>query len=246
MTTDNDPVDYVYVSNRLTRNVVQQHEAARKDWRAVFNLKGGPLSLGVRALSPDYRNRYDLAHRATAAVSQNTGDLASPGTYIRATLQMQLCKVVVLIGFDDPNAEVAGVFADQSVPGIGRVFVALFGSISNLVGWRRSPRLDTERHPSDAAGLYEILNATREPNDPVVDTNHLTDDRLLDTADCFDAAHGIAFRHNEPLLPVRPLEFLAVNLHFETGLQLDGNTYDAALLGAPLWVATPRPAPMTS
>jgi hypothetical protein len=244
MVTDNDPVEYLYISRRFTEAIVQQHEAARPSWKLVLDLKGGPLSLGIRGLHPDYINRFDLARRATAAVTSNTGTLEVPGAYVRSVLDLQLCKVVVHIGFEYPNAEVAGFFADQHVVGIGRVFVALFGSIENFTGRKRRPDYDTEKHPSDAAGLYEILNATREPRDVAVDPGHLHDDVELSTYDSFDAAHGIAYRHNEPLLPTQPLDFLA-KVHEHSGrIKLDRDVYDLALLGGPVWLATKRPKPL--
>jgi hypothetical protein len=244
MTTDDNPVDYRYVSLRLTSNIVQQHVAARSRWRLLLDLKGGPLNIGIRGIDPDYVNRFDLAQRATEAVRDNTGSLEVPGTYIRSTLYLQTCKVIVHHGLEAFNAEVVGFFGDEEVSDVGRVFVALFGSIENFTGRKRKPRFDTEQHPSDAAGLYEILNANREPGDPGIVPEELDDDKTLDTYDSFDSAHGIAYRHNEPLLPVQCFDFLAVVHHYEVGIELNHVLYDLAVLGGPVWIATPRPGPL--
>jgi hypothetical protein len=234
MTTDNDPVDYLYISERQTTNIVRQHEAARPRRRTRLDIKGGPLAVGIRWLSPDYLNQFDLARRATEAVESNTGDLEYPGIYVRGQLDIQTCKVRVGYGFDRMNTAVVGFFSDQEIKGIGRVFVGLFGSVANFASWKRKPKFDTEQHPSDAAGLYEILSTNREPSDPNFDSQELEDDRQLSTLDRFEAAHGIA--------PVRPLEFLAKVHEHERALQISsGPLYDAALLGGPVWVATPTP-----
>jgi len=83
VTTDNDTVHYKYISSRLTREIVEQHEAARPRWRRTASFRVGFASLGLEGLAPDYRNRYDLARRATNAVKDNTGNFNSPGPYLR-------------------------------------------------------------------------------------------------------------------------------------------------------------------
>ncbi|MFZ2056049.1 MAG: hypothetical protein WAV54_01385 [Acidimicrobiales bacterium] len=145
MTTDNDTVHYKYISSRLTREIVEQHEAARPRWRRTASFRVGFASLGLEGLAPDYRNRYDLARRATNAVKDNTGNFNSPGSYLRATMNMELSKVGVHIGFvGTARQEVAGFFADEEVEDVGRVFVFLMGSVTNLTGWRAADKLQID------------------------------------------------------------------------------------------------------
>jgi len=73
MGTDNWPVEFLYISHRLTREIVQQHEGAgrRADFAVSIPTPLGNIS-GARQL-PDYNNPYDLARRATSAVVHLTG-----------------------------------------------------------------------------------------------------------------------------------------------------------------------------
>jgi len=247
VTTDDDPVRYEYISKRLTREIVHQHEAARRRRSSTVGLRAGPVSLTSQSQVPDYDNEYDLARRATSAVVNNTGSLESPGFYITATMKMEVTKVSFHIGFEGTtHQEVAGFFADEVVVGIGRVFVVLMGSITNLIGWRAGDTLQTDRSPSDAAGMYDILDATLADTDAKVDKRHLRRDQKHRNGDrSLDAAHAVAYRHDDHLKDEGPFEFLAVSHHFEIGVTINHTRYDVALLGAPVWVATPPPQPFT-
>ena len=246
MTTDNQAVDYRYISRRLTRDIVQQHEAGRRRPLGLVGITLGPFAFRWRTLSPDYHNQYKVALRATDAVSDNTGSLGAPGAYLRATMQMELDKVAVHIGFEDTaSQEVAGYFADQDVPVAGRVFVALLGSIHNLVGWRAADRLLTDRCPSDVDGMYEVLAASLEPQDNTIETEFL--ERERDEPDerwSIEAAHRLAFRDGSRLKNLRSLEFLARVHVCVQDVEVCGDRYQWAVLGAPIWVATPAPAPV--
>jgi len=73
-------------------------------------------------------------------------------------------KVQVHLGFEGTGHQiVAGYFSDLNLREFGRVFIALFGSITNVRGWRATDDLRADVSPSDAAGLYEILASTLEP-----------------------------------------------------------------------------------
>jgi hypothetical protein len=228
----------------MTKDLVQQHEAARPQKRTTFGLNLKWLTASRTEVAPDFKNRYDLARRATTAVSQLTGTVANPGDYVQDTLELEFTRVSVHIGFETPNQSVSGIFADEVVEDVGRVFVGLFGSVTNLRGWKRREKYRTNRHPSDAAGLYEILDASLEPLDSLVRRDRLLDDRELDEWACFDAAYGIVYRHEKTLRPNGRFEFLAAVHLFTTDITLDKDRYDVALLGAPLWVRTPPPRPL--
>jgi hypothetical protein len=245
MATDNDPTEYRYISERLTRELVQQDEAARprKRWSAGVSLHG--LELRRTEAPVKFKNRFDLAVRTTAAVQNLTGTLAAPADFIHETIGLSFMKVQVHLGFEGTGYQlVAGYFSDLELPNIGRVFVALFGSITNVRGWRRTDVLQADVSPSDADGLYEILASTLEPKDAPIIGSYLMDERELTAEDRFNSAHAIAFRHNEPLRYSGEFEFLAVNHGLTHNISLGHRHYDVAVLGAPIWVRTPPPVPL--
>ena len=124
------------------------------------------------------------------------------------------------------------------------MFIALFGLITNVRGWRATDDLQDDVSPSDAAGLYEILASAREPEDAPMIKRYIEDDHELSPEDRFNSAYAIAFRHNEPLRYSAELEFLAVNHELIFDTSLDHRHYDVAILGAPIWVRTPHPIPL--
>ncbi len=244
MATDNDPVDYVYISERLTREIVQQHEAARprKRWSAGFNLHW--IELRKNHVPVDFENRFELADRASTSVANLTGALSAPGPFIRETTDLSFMKVQVHLGFKGTGHQfVAGYFADLILDDLGRVFIALFGSITNVRGWRKTDELQADVSPSDVAGLYELLSSSLEAVDAPVVKRRIRDDRELTLDDRFESAHGIAFRHSEPLRNRRELEFLAVSHELVFDISLHQQHYDVALLGSPVWIRTPQPKP---
>jgi hypothetical protein len=242
MATDNDPVDYKYISERLTREIVQQHEAARPRKRVSASVNLRAVELRRNEVAVNFESRFDLAKRATAAVKNLTGTLSAPGPYIHETIGLDFMKVQVHLGFESTGHQlVAGYFSDLNLREFGRVFIALFGSITNVRGWRASDDLRADVSPSDAAGLYEILASTLEPIDAPIIKRYIKDSRRLSPDDRFDAAHGIAFRHNQPLTYSDELEFLAVNHELAFDVSLDHQHYDVVMLGAPIWIRTAQP-----
>ena len=245
VTTDNNPVHYDYISRRLTREIVQQHEAARPKSRFWASLRLPFLSLGFQGVSPDFRNRYDLAMRATVAVKDNTGTIDSPGAYVAATMKMKRCKVVFHLGFETSGAqEVAAFFADETAPDIGRVFVVLLGSVTNFTGWRAAKKLETDSCPSDAAGMYQILNATLEPRDSKVDAEYLAMDLGDEPLSVLDAAYRLVYRDESALKCQDTYAFLAIKHRCDFDVSIFEYHYDVALLGAPVWVTSPPPRPL--
>jgi len=245
MATDNDPVDYAYISWRLARETVEQHEAARPLKRTSAGLNLRVLEFQRQEVPVDFNNRFDLANRATTAVKSLTGTLLSPGPYIRETIGLDFMKVQVYIGFKNTGRQViAGFFSDCALSDNSRVFIALFGSITNVRGWRATDDLEADVFPSDAAGLYEILDSTMEPQDAPIIKHYIKDGRGLDAIGRFNAAHAIAFRHDQPLRYSGDFEFLAVRHDLVFDATLNGQHYDVALLGAPIWIRSPQPIPL--
>lgn len=185
MPTDNWPVDFRYVSKRLVTEIVQQHEAAQSKRRFTLALTLRLFSLSFSKLDPDYNNTFDLCRRAAEAVKGNAGTLQYPGLYIRDTLELSTGYMTVLLGWkDQSHVEIAAMSTVCRIPELGSVFVALFGSASNYTG-RRVKKHAAREIPSDVDGLYGLLQATREANDPVIadayldrDDGHSDDSRI--------------------------------------------------------------------
>jgi hypothetical protein len=241
--TDNWPVDFRYISKRLTREIVDQHEAARPGGivSAAITLRG--VSLGLRGRDPDYANRFDLARRASIAISDNTGTLENGGEYVRAELDVVPVYFKVHFGWRrGRNQEIAAFFAESTSGSGGRTFVGLFGSISNFTG-RKPEEEQPGWWPSDVTGLYHILDAALEQSDQRPSADYLDDDLASDHASSISMAM-IIFRHMAKRFPAERLEFLAksfVHSHDVTAL---GAIYETVVIGAPIWVATPKPGPL--
>jgi hypothetical protein len=263
--TDNWQVQFRYISRRLVIEKVQQHEANAGELGLKISADVGPLTLDTEQAAPDYSNPFELAKRATAAVQGLTGSIDGPKTYLRTTLTFLPKTCHIGLGWDDEQRQgwpIAGFFADEDVPGIGRVFVALFGSVQNSHGWREHGAPVGHYTPSDAAGLYVILDAVLEDEDPGISMDPVSQyhERVqsspterLAAARLMRVASGRAFLEE-------PLETLAqvfvcepsVNIrrpHADPVLTpqeylsrdpvMGGDPYDLAIIGAPLWVATP-------
>jgi len=239
-------VTYEYISKRLTGEIVQQYEADQSSKQTSLSWGFKWLSLTRSKRQPDFRNPHDMAKRATDAVSEWTGTLDAPGPYIAGCLRFQFARVMVHLGFEESNQLVAGLFADEELPEIGRAFVALFGSVTNLRGWKRKDAFQGDLHPSDAAGLYEILDASLEPTDSKVDGNYLADDRDFGGWDRFRTARSFVKRSDTILKPSEPYDFLAENHLIATDVDLFDDHYDVAMLGTPIWVRTVAPVPFAT
>lgn len=255
--TDNWPADYIYISRRLTHEIVNQHAAARRPgWlrRITAALPGTGISAEFAPGDVDPSNPFDLARHATEAVTDLTGTLDSPGPYIRATLDFSWDAVPVRMRRDDANDPVACFFADVRVVGVGGVFVSLIGSASNFLGIAPA---DNHRRwmPSDALGLYHILSQISEPDDPGVRAE-LVDPYERPGPDIMVRQAASIYEQNRPLYGRGTVEVLAKSHTVQSDIDLstgfhpswngnlangDHGRYDLAVLGAPVWVATPEP-----
>lgn len=253
MATDNWPADYIYVSRRLAREIIDQDTAARRTKRlnkVTAGIPGTGMSAEFAAREVDLDNPFELARRATEAVVDLTGSLQSPGPYVRATLDCTWDAIPVHMGWDDDvNVKVAGFFADVKVVDLGGVFFGLFGSASNFLG-RVPTEYRGEWMPSDALGLYRILDHTSEPEDPTVEAELVDDDLRLGAEDIVRQTVTL-FEHARPLYGRGTVEVLAKCYVTEPDIDLswngnvlkngDNGRYGLAILGAPIWVATPEP-----
>ena len=174
--TDTWPVHFRYISRRLVKEIVQQHEATRPRVKASFSFPLRAIGLTLIRRDPDYLNLYDLTRRATEAIDNLTGSVEFPGTYVRAELDITPGYFTVLMGWQDrSHVDIAAMMTRTHVEDVGSVLVGLFGSISNYT-WRVPKSEGLGEIPSDVAGLYEILDRTAEDGDPTLDPERVEDE----------------------------------------------------------------------
>jgi hypothetical protein len=243
--TDSWPEDFDYISNRLTTEIVQQHAAASSGYEVSWNVTLRVIGLSIAKRRPDYRNRWDLARRATDAVLDNTGTIAYPGDYVRGELDMHKLAFPVHMGWADGvmNGKVALLVSDETSRE-GRSLVALFGSIGNYVGHAPSGALGGF-FPSDMDGLFAIIEGGLEKSDPRVDSQWLSDENAryddLGRIETATRLAGQAAKNDKG--PTKRLQFLAkVHYHLHN-TELQYNPYKHVVIGAAVWAATPPRRP---
>jgi hypothetical protein len=238
MLTDSAPFDYVYLSPRLLTDLVHQDEAARGRWSRSFDIDLRLFGLHLQRRAPDFTNPRDLAARSTGLVSDYTGSIEVPGIYVHGRVNLRHGVFSPHMGWS--GGQVA-CYCGVSATSEGSVFVALFGSASNVVGRRRADHDRDSFYPSDAAGLYALLDAVRELDDPEIDLDYRIDDHAMSAQT--RAERAVMFARGGASVELGELEFLArVYLDVEDYAYAD-DAYRRVIMGAPLWVATPRPAP---
>ncbi len=100
MLTDRAPFDYRYLSRRLLTDLFQHEQAAHPERRASASID---LPFGVNLQLPrsetDMNNLHALAKKSAQLVSDNTGDLSTPGTYVRDELELHtVCSHPTWVG----------------------------------------------------------------------------------------------------------------------------------------------------
>lgn len=242
MGTDAWPSSFRYISKRLVREIVQQDEAVkRRGPRISTGLQVGPFSVGVGRRDPDFTNDFDLVRRATSAVSANTGNLGQPGPYVLCNLDLTMTHFPIFMGWRRGTSnEIAAFFADIRDSVAGRTFVALFGSVSNFLGYA-----PTESHkgwsPSALEGLYPILDSVLEPGDPQVSAAFVKDDLAYTNDRTILLRARILAEHIAPRFSAERLSVLVrVHRHIH-GADVAIAGFESALVGAPIWIATPEP-----
>jgi hypothetical protein len=260
MITDNFPVHFRYISERLVTDIVQQWVAGRAEIEVgEVGANFGIFQATIKAAEIDWGNKYQLVKLATLAVKDHTGWIDANdrqrripnGDYVRARMYLQKSLVPVRGWENGGRHAVAGFAGWEELPDFGRVFVGLIGSEANLSGVQTTSRLTLAgRTASDLMGWYELINATREAGEPRADEDYLAQERsmfsdttelLAEAADSFSATHMMG--QSELLDSL----FLVHESATEVDLQLRGpdgeslGLFKIALLGAPIWVATPDP-----
>jgi hypothetical protein len=241
MLTDRDPVEYQYMSKRLLTDLVKHEEAARSRFQLqpAFSIFG--ISLGLSRRSADYDNLYELAGRSLQLVSDHTAGLESTWSpYVHATVDLRSGAFEPLQGWRGGHV---ACFAGEATTDEGAsVFVALIGSASNWRGFRADDETLGGFTPSDMLGLYGLVDAVREPDDPEIGLRERMDELDFERGRKLRQAIDFVRKGARPFGPQR-LSFLAHRMMSEENYRIDDVTYDRVLVAAPLWIATPAPTP---
>lgn len=241
MLTDRDPIEYLYMSDRLLKDLVKHEEATRSRYQFQPSISFKGISLGIRRRPVDIDNLYDLAGRSLQLVSDNTGGLESTWSpYVHATLDLRSGAFEPLMGWR--GGYVACFQGEATTDEGARVFVALFGSASNWRVFRANDETLGGFTPSDMMGLYGLLDAVRETDDPEIGLQERIDELDLEREHKLSEAIDFARRGARPFGP-RRLCFLARRMMSAENYQTDEGSYDRVLIAAPLWIATPAPTP---
>jgi hypothetical protein len=240
MLSDRAPFEYLYMSRRLLTDLVQHDEAARPRVKRELSFNFKWISYQGQRRPPDLGNPHDLASRSLDLVSDHAGGLDDQWSpYVHAEIQLSSGVFTPLIGW---NGGTVACFRGEVTTTDGlSVFVALFGSASNLVGYRSGDDAISGFTPSDMTGLYALLDAVREPDDPEISLQCRLDDQALAREHVAQVA--IEFARSGARQGSQTLTFLARRLLPVDGYRGREDKFDRVLIGAPLWVATPAPMP---
>jgi len=250
------PSELLWVSRRRTEEIVDIHVARKPRWRA----KGGKLGAAPVPLAPSAgvefepaptRTLADYAVQATEDVRHETGSLQRPDRFVQMTLDyVHLATFEVPFAWPDGSQQrVSTLFASQWVEGVGRVFVALFGSPHNILVNREPAEYHTGRVPSNANGLYRIIDAMREPDEvqllpKTLDSGWYEND--VDDARRADLAAEVIYGLSDPL-PAQRLTILAEPFSLTRNHTLSSTRHDEwpprpfelLLVGTAIWAGTP-------
>lgn len=239
MLTDRAPFEYRYLSRRLLTDLVQHEEAARSRWSGSFDISLRVFGLHLQRKTPDFTNLHDLAMRSSELVSDNAGTLTDPGPYVQGHLDLHHGVFSPLMGW--LGGRIACYHGEMTTSD-GGVLLALFGSASNVVGRRGGDDELGSYCPSDVAGLYAILDAAREADDPEIDLDYRWDDHAMSAKE--RARMAVMFAQEGATGPSASLEFLAKVFLVVDAYRSGDETYRRVVVGAPLWIATPPPRPI--
>lgn len=211
------PVDLIWASKRRTREIVELHEARKSGLRMTGRIATPAIPLfpsgEVTFEGAGTRTVPDYAVRATECVRHETGTLERPDRFIRMTLNYaHIATWELPFGWPDNSQQrVSTLYTTELVRGIGRVFVALFGSPHNILANMEPEEYLTGRVPSSAHGLYRIIDAMREPGEVQLRPEVVTEERFLNDVDAeymASLAAGVVYGLHDPL-PAQRLEVLA-------------------------------------
>jgi hypothetical protein len=237
-----DPLrEYLYVSKRLTRDLVKGASASTRKWGWSPSAGAHGVGLSWFRREPAWDNEIEIAQRATKILTD--ADLIGPldpngsTAYVRATIPLK-CSVVDV---HNPGFQVGLLSIDTATPEWGRTLVCLVGSPSNFRNRRSDNWRIPEECPSDIDGLMEIVRTVIEERDRQNFDNWRWDDHEPPVGVVIGIAETLTKGRSKRQPRPRTLEFLA-KVHFQLGRTeaRDGNDdYGLILIGAALWAATP-------
>jgi hypothetical protein len=194
------------------------------------------VTLRPGRVEPDSTNLHDLATRSLGEVADFSGPAGNSLHYIHDDFELRSGVFRALMGWSGGHV---ACFSGEKVTADGEhIFVALFGSPSNMIG-RKEQKDDFAYYPSDIAGLYGLLDAAREADDPDIDFHYRWEDQSSSTEGRVEAA--VMFAHGGATRPARRLRFLARVFIEADSYDFGGDRFDSVVVGTPLWVSTTPP-----
>lgn len=257
-----------YLSGRLAKKYLDLHEATGKSKTPSGDITYTPSEVPGASVSFRLPSRDRVIDRSNPYMVARALDEILVGTYIdfsqsvianmvtkdslvKATLFFQPAHLQIQ-GYElvHPTQEEYFVFATTSidhVPGIGRVFIGLVGSEQNLIAYPGEGLIGA-RAASDAAGLYSMIQYTKEEHDIDISPDRMAQDLSSRYEEATDEqriqAAAEAFRGFAIQSAPRPTEVLFEVHHVARNIDLDalrlrtdgGGHVDLALFGAPVWI----------
>lgn len=240
--------EYLYISKRLTRDVVLGSTATTRNWGMSPNAGGHGIGISWFKRQPAWRNEIEIALRATKELADAglIGPL-DPGTasdYVQGTLPLKCTVVDVHI----PGFQVGLLAIDTVTPEWGRILVTLVGSPCNFRNRRSDNWRVPEECPSDIDGLMEIVRTAIEDEDRENFDGWRWDDDEPSVETVIRMAQVLTKGRSKRQPHPRTIEFLArVHLQLDHAKSHDGQQdYGLVLIGAALWAATPEASPIES
>lgn len=230
MVTDAMPRLFIYLSKRLLVETYHQLEASRPGWKLDPKLRftGVEITLGRR--EPSIENLVWLAQKVTEAVSDQTGTVAYPGAYVRGRMPLTCAAV------PEKAAWMHSAFDIEEGP----AFVALCGSVYNYRGYSPGDQADFKGwYPSDLMGMRETMES--------LTANHSKSWVLRTKGNANVREGAISIENALAISRWVPPECVIYQENLEVLFEVfvhESHTLNgirSALLGAPLWVATPLP-----
>jgi hypothetical protein len=220
--------EYLVISERLIQELVDRAAKAGKE---LQNLQLRPpltgLTIGKRSSDGNY---HRMAEEVTEAVSDETGTLEWPGTYIGARLGLDGW----LFSFEAERTPVVWLVAEHE----DNLLVAC-GSARNVIGYE-APRQYPGWRPSSADGLREVVAALRKKDPKGLIGYQANEGKQTEMAsDAAWIAHGLRAAGPPEItgdfdLLLKPYVYVEdFYQRYITDLVLD---YKRVIVGAPLWV----------
>jgi hypothetical protein len=236
MFSDRAPFEYRYLSKRLLHDIFEHDNATRRRWGFKMTLSASVASLELSSSTPDQSNLHYLARRAEPLVSDYTGSLTDLAgcVYFKDRLDLRFGVFEGLRGWQGGRV---ACYAGVAETGDGAVFVGLFGSASNVVGYRNEGA-GSGFYPSDLYGICDLLDLIREPKDPPVDEDMRWEEGELSTEGRVSAVLTLA---NGGAVKQIGVHDILAKLFFYKNDVSDHEFSGRVVVGTPLWVATPRP-----